>query len=517
MDFTQVLSRVVGKEKKLPTRSILAQAWLEWYRGDVNSFHNYRIYNGTKYLSMHRFTMQMAKQLSETFANLLLNERCDIILKDADKELLDDILEENDFWLNGNESVERAFALGMEAAIANVVGYTPTREKARVSIEFVDRTKIYPITIEGKRITECAFRSVDTDGENIVIHVRDETGTYWIHNFRLVDGKIVDEYKFNTNSKKKWFHILRPNISSNALYPNMDIELGVSVYANSIDVLKSLDIKYDEFVSEYILSKKKVYVSAEAWNLDSENGAKTRTFDPMDSVYYQLPENAEGKPIITESASPIRYEAFIKGINADLDYLSMKCGLGESFYKFDGGSVATATQVMSENSTLFRTVKKHEILLESFLRGLVDTVIYINNEFTNQPKFSATAADDIVIKFDDSIIEDKGAEMQRDKEDVSAGLMAKEEYREKWYGETPDEAAEKVREYFLNELLDKYIPALSAGAMTPEQFVEKVYPKSVNKEELIAYISEKQSAPTVSDMNMFYSGEEVIEDVAEEE
>ena len=92
--------------------------------------------------------------------------------------------------------------------------------------------------------------------------------------------------------------------------------------------------------------------------------------------------------------------------------------LGENYFKFDGSAVATATQVISENSTLYRTIKKHEILLENVLRGLTQTVIYATNTFTNN-KVDELDDSEIIIKFDDSIIEDKESEMRRDREDMA--------------------------------------------------------------------------------------------------
>ena len=46
----------------------------------------------------------------------------------------------------------------------------------------------------------------------------------------------------------------------------------------------------------------------------------------------------------------------------------------------------TATQVISENTQLFRTIKKHEILLEKNLIDMVASIAYLNNNFTNNPK-----------------------------------------------------------------------------------------------------------------------------------
>ena len=51
---------------------------------------------------------------------------------------------------------------------------------------------------------------------------------------------------------------------------------------------------------------------------------------------------------------------------------------------------------------------------------------------------------EVMIDFDDSIIEDKGTERMQDRQDVTMGVMSKVEYRSKWYAETEEEAAKKI-------------------------------------------------------------------------
>ena len=50
-----------------------------------------------------------------------------------------------------------------------------------------------------------------------------------------------------------------------------------------------------------------------------------------------------------------------------------------------------------------------------------------------------------VIKFDDSIIEDKEAESNRALRELSAGVLSKVEYREKIFGETPELAEKEIQ------------------------------------------------------------------------
>ena len=82
------------------------------------------------------------------------------------------------------------------------------------------------------------------------------------------------------------------------------------------------------------------------------------------------------------------------------------------------------------------------------------------------------------------------------------------EYREKWYGEDEETAIEKYNDHFLYKVIDNYLTALSSGAITPEQYVEKVFPNAQNKLEIIEYI-EKMVGKEEADMQDFlYDGVE---------
>ncbi len=88
----------------------------EWYRGDVNDFHHYKIQmaNGLT-VAKERATMNMGKKSCEDYSKLLWTEKTKIELdtKENTKKLWS-ILDsrKNDFTVNFPKSIEKAFALG---------------------------------------------------------------------------------------------------------------------------------------------------------------------------------------------------------------------------------------------------------------------------------------------------------------------------------------------------------------------------------------------------------------------
>ena len=139
----------------------------------------------------------------------------------------------------------------------------------------------------------------------------------------------------------------------------------------------------------------------------------------------------------------LRVQEHEQAINNDLNLLSFKCGFGTQYYRFEKGAIATATQVISENSDMYRTIKKHEIILGDVLVDLIRVIIRLGKTAGVANLVEDT---DVTIDFDDSIIVDKQTERQEDRQDVAIGVMGLPEYRAKWYGETEEAAAAKIPE-----------------------------------------------------------------------
>lgn len=456
MKLIDIVRAVTGREN-LDFYSLLdkMQDWECWYKGYVSNFHNYRIYNGKNWVKRDRFSLQMAKKVCEDWANLLINEKTNIALGDeTSQKVLENTFEKCHFWLKANEGIEKTFAIGLGAWVINIENIAVDEDgkimsnDSKVNVSFVYGKKIYPITIEDGRITECAFVRQDTDKAYIVIHVKDEQGIYKIHNVIATGNALdtltfnaeTDYYIFDTKNTLPWFECLKPNIVNNI---EPDSPIGVSIFANAIDVLKSIDLIYDSYQNEFLLGKKRIFVNIEQQYVNTSNGEKVETFDSNDVIIYFLPQSDDGTQTLQDMTQTLRVADHQEALQNQLNLLSSACGFGSEHYKYDKGNVATATQIISENSEMFRNIKKHEILIEDALKTLVRTMIYAINIFTNE---RITETTDIQIKFDDSIIEDKQAEMANDRLDVSMGVMSKAEFRAKWYSEDLETAQRKIDE-----------------------------------------------------------------------
>jgi len=445
--------------------------WDSWVKGNVQKFHYYKVYNGQNHIRCRRLSLGMAKKLCEDMADLLLNERVKVTINGSDEtaEYVENVLKKNKFTVKGNQYQELKASTGTVAYVAQIKNMGIDENGYIVSggdivINYVQAKNIFPINWENGTITEAAFVFPKTVNRKkyalIQVHQLEATeqGTqqYVIRNHVVMctqgAGADIPPEKWNdlkpfkglareikTGSNIPQFVIDRLNIANNADEDDTN-PMGVALFANSIDVLAKIDMEYDSYANEFNLGKKRIFVAPEM--LQYINGEPV--FDENDTVFYQLPEDTlKGDKPILESNMELRAEEHSKALNDDINFLSFKCGFGTERYKFEKGNIATATQVISENSDMYRTLKKHELILDDVLKELV--MIIINLGMIAGVK-NITNEIEITIDFDDSIIEDKQAERNEDRKDVAMGVMGLAEYRAKHYNETEEEATKKLPE-----------------------------------------------------------------------
>jgi A118 family predicted phage portal protein len=433
--------------------------WKSWYKGKVDAFHNYTIFNGSKKISRTRLSLQMAKKACEDWADLLFNEKCTISVSDQNSnKALQDILTKNKFWKFINHCIEKSGASGTGAIVVSVHDISQNADmnvidvsSANTKVDYIDADAMYPLSWNGRNITECAFAKSHTKlGKSYVhltVHKLNEKGNYVIHNKVFLDNKgslseVEDESviaEFDTKSTKPWFVIISPQQNNNI---EEDIPWGISYYANAIDTLEAIDLDFDSLHYEVQASRKRTFVRQEAMQVNAKNGEIHETFDPNDVTLYVLPDGYNKEDLIQTEDSEIRVSALCEALDKSLAIFGEQVGFGPGRYKFDLQSMSTATEVISQNSPMFRRKKKHETGVEDALYELIDVIAYASTEFG--PYNINTNG--LTIGFDDSIIEDKEAISNRALREQQAGVISRAEYRMKVFGEDEETAKKKIEE-----------------------------------------------------------------------
>jgi len=411
--------------------------WMSWYEGKVDSFHEYRQYNGKRVLRRTRKSLSMAKRVCEDWADLLLNEKVEVIAKTKTaQQVLDRVFSENNFKVCANRLVEQAFALGTAAFVEH-------KTKDGVMIDYVRANMIYPLAFSNGKITECAFASrMMIYGEMhtyVNIHVL-EQGKYVVKN-KLICERTKKEAplppdvaeEFHTGSDVALFQIITPNTANN-ICP--DSPMGISIYGNAIDILEGIDLVYDSYQNEYRLGKKRIVVPLSMAKIEMEQqGDILPVFDDNDTEFYAFSGADPEDFSINEINMELRADAHETGLQRNLDLLSDLCGFGSGKYSYQTGRLKTATQIVSEQSDLFRNLKKHELIAESVIKSLVRAVLYLMGEEYLQ---------EITVNFDDSIIDDSETVAKRALSEKEAGIIDAAEYLSRVYKLPREQAEEKV-------------------------------------------------------------------------
>ena len=397
--------------------------WLEWYQNDVKKFHHYKVYIGAVTTEQERFRLGMAKTICEDWANLLLNEKVSIKAGDYSTRL-EEVLASNKFRVNGNRLIELAFALGTGAFVEYMGG------DDEIIIDYIRADMIYPLSWDNGEITECAFGSTRVvDGkERVYLQIHrfgnpeegETADSYYLENKYLdaESGKEIEPPEdiiplINTGSRIPLFQILTPNIYNNI---DMDSPLGVSVFSNAISQLKGCDVVYDSYINEFILGRKRILVPIAMAKIQMEKeGIRQPTFDSKETVYYMMPGDRESDMKLTEVDMSIRAQEHELGIQRSIDLLSFKCGMGTGRYRFENGGVKTATEVISDKSDLYQNRQKHNLLVNDAIQSVVRAVSFLD---------TGTVVE-ATIDFDDSIIEDSNATIDKNIKLVNGGLRSK--------------------------------------------------------------------------------------------
>lgn len=451
------------------------EEWRQWWAGYVKSFHKFSETTDTgRKKERTLYSLKMAKKICEDWAACLLNEKTQIVLKDkASSEFLQGPEEEQstggvfgdiNFWDEANGLVEKAFYSGTGAFVMKLDGLTLggdgavlTSPKASIRMEYLPAMNIFPITVRYHKITEVAFASENTvRGQKYVyveIHTL-ENGSYVIQNryFKNAGGALTPASlpegvveRVNTGSPYPFFAILRPNIVNP--YPN-NLGLGCSVFSHAIDNLKGVDIAYNNFNRDLWLGGKKVFYNRELTRtigVDKDGKPIYLTPDDMLQQLFVLvgDEFTEDKKLVYEFNPDLRVADNRDAVQAQLDYLSFKCGMGTRHYQFNSNLRAaqiTATQYTGEKQELKQNAAKHGIVIEQALQSIVRAILWAGKNMLGQPVDPETPV--VVVSSDGYIVSDDEKKAD-DRQDIFNGVMQRWEYRVKWYGE--DEATAKAK------------------------------------------------------------------------
>ena len=230
--------------------------------------------------------------------------------------------------------------------------------------------------------------------------------------------------------------------------------LGVSIYGNALETLHAIDICYDSLVQEFRLGKKKIIVPARFLRAvtDPTTGQVRRYFDPNDETFVGMADD-DGTAGLKDVSMELRVEEHVAALNALLNVLCLQLGFSANTFSFDRErGLKTATEVVSENSKTYKTIKgvQNQLrpMLEHMVRNIIDVAILYGMEWNGQSvERLAAGGYEVKVTFDDSVIQDRETSLNEGVMLVGAGLLSKYKFlTDKKYGQglTEKEALQEL-------------------------------------------------------------------------
>ncbi|EHU8854809.1 phage portal protein, partial [Enterococcus faecalis] len=224
---------------------------------------------------------------------------------------------------------------------------------------------------------------------------------------------------------------------------NIDIDspLSLGIIDNAKRQLIDINEKYDEFMNEVEEARRKILASDHFFKVRyDEKGNPIKRFDSKTSVYQRLKSD---EPFISEFVPTLRSQEFIETINFILRIVELQTGFSSGTFSFDGQSVKTATEIISENYETFSTRSDNVLIVEEALKELITTIFELAAAF-NLFKYSKELG--INIDFDDGVFQSQDAKADYYSKLVTAGLSSKLSAIQKLTGVTEKEAKKIVYE-----------------------------------------------------------------------
>lgn len=440
------------------------------------------------------YRMNMAKAVCAEMAGLVWGEECSVNVSiegresddenpDPLNEFVQKVLCKNAFREKMQESIEEGLALGgaayktwAEAKHDENGNELPETRKIMLGYAMADQ--FIPISWDNARITEGVFVSRIAKGGWYYTRLEWHKWngmTYVITNelyrAQIQKGKdggdsqdilgvrypLAEIYPYleeitEVPVEESLFTYWRTPIANNL---DDNSPLGMSIYGNAMETLHALDICYDSFVREFRLGKKRIIVPARSVRsvADPQTGRLLRYFDPNDETYEALASDTPDDLKITDNSVELRVEEHVAAINAFLSILCMQIGFSAGTFTFDQHTgLKTATEVVSENSKTFKTIKtiQNQIrpAIEHMVRNIIDVAILYEMEDEGQ-RIEALAAPgyNVNVVFDDGVTQDRQTNINEGVMLVGAGLLSKFTFMtDPKYGQglTPEEAQEEL-------------------------------------------------------------------------
>lgn len=412
--------------------------------------------------------MNMSAAICAEIAGMVWTDQCEVSVSlngyegedDPLHDFVNEVLKDNNFYTKMIESIEQAAALGGHAIKA---WHEVKHDREGNEIPGTDRIKLGFAMAD--QFVPTAWDN--TGVEDAIFVSRQAKGGYY---YTLLEWHFWDGLTYKIRNELYRAEMQKNGVGADqdilgfryplaALYPQLDEEseiqteyslftyfrtpkanniddnspLGISMYANSMDTLHAIDICFDSFIREFRLGKKRIIVPARTIRhvIDPVSGKTVRYFDATDETYEALSTDDPDSLKIQDNSVSLRVTEHVEAMNALLNLLCLQVGLSFGTFSFDAhGGLKTATEVVSENSKTYKTIKnfQNQIVpaIEKTVRAIIEVASMYDMTYNGQSiRNLRDTGYEIKVTMDDGITQDRQTNINEGITLVGAGLMSK--------------------------------------------------------------------------------------------
>ena len=246
----------------------------------------------------------------------------------------------------------------------------------------------------------------------LVIFTLDESGKYVADTYIYKDDKEVGNTSVQLGEVKP-FAIMRTAEVNNL----NDMEgYGYPKLYSSIPVLKALDLAYNILYGDLSKGDKLVFInellSCVATDMDGSKYLTAQQKELFVLLGEKLPEQ---NSVIYEYNPEIRIEAVTKAFETLLSLFSMTFGYGTKKYTFENGQIKTATEYIGSRQDAMQELNKQRQEATDYITNICKAVMWFSNTYLGT---SFNEDIEVNVDFDDSLIIDREAELERLRNDA---------------------------------------------------------------------------------------------------
>lgn len=415
--------------------------------------------------------LPIARTAAKKIASLVFNEQAEIVLDDENaNEFIKKTLKNDRFNKNFERYLESCLALGGLAM-------RPYVDDGRVRVSFVQAPVFLPLQSNTQDVSSAAIvtKTIKASGQKniyytlIEFHEWGKDGQYHISNelYRSENSEIVgirvplsdiyddlEEEVALEGLTRPLFTYLKPPGMNNK---DINSPLGLSIFDNAKSTIDFINTTYDEFKWEVKMGQRRVGVPenlTETRLVSSDDGVKmVRRFDSEQNVYLRLSTNDMDGGQLMDLTTPIRAEDYIKSINEGLQLFEMLLGVSAGMFTFDGKSLKTATEVVSENSDTYQMRNSIVSLVEQSIKELVISICELASLYELYSG-EIPEMDSITVNLDDGVFTDRNNELDYYAKALASGIVSKSYAIQKTLGISEKEAEEMLAEINAETLKD---------------------------------------------------------------